>query len=51
MDVTSLYTVIPNREGLVALKHFFEKRTIKEPSTDTLLCLAELVSHSQLSLV
>ena len=25
------------------LKHFFEKRTIKEPSTDTLLRLAELV--------
>ena len=43
MDVTSLYTVIPNREGLVALKHFFEKRTVKEPSTDTLLRLAELV--------
>ena len=43
MDITTLYTVIPNNEGLLALKYFFNQRTVKEPSTDTLLRLAELV--------
>ena len=40
MDITSLYTVIPN--GLQALKHFFDHRTVKEPSSETLLRLVEL---------
>ena len=41
--ITSLYTVISNGEGLLALKHFFDLRTVKEPSSATLLRLAELV--------
>ena len=43
MDITSLYTVIPNCEGLLALKHSFDLRTVKKPSSETLLRLAELV--------
>ena len=43
MDITSLYTVIPNNEGLQALKHFFNQRPIKKPISETLLRLAELV--------
>ena len=43
MDITSLYTVIPNHEGLLALKKFFHQRANKEPSTETLIRLAELV--------
>ena len=43
VDITSLYTVIPNNEGLQALKYFFNQRPIKKPSSETLLRLAELV--------
>ena len=43
MDIKSLYTVIPNDEGLRAHKHFFDHRTVKEPSSETLLRLNELV--------
>ena len=43
MDTTSLYTAIPNDEGLRALKHFCDHRTVKEPISETLLRLAELV--------
>jgi len=43
MDVKSLYTVIPNDEGLRTLKHFFDRRSVLEPSTSTLLRLAEVV--------
>ena len=43
MDITSLYTVIPNHEGLLALKYFFDQRANKQPSTGTLVRLTELV--------
>ena len=43
MDITSLYTDSLNDEGLRALKHFFDQRTVMEPSSETLLRLAELV--------
>ena len=43
MDVKSLYTVILNDEGPHALQHFFDLRPVLEPSTPTLLPLAELV--------
>ena len=43
MDVKSLHTVIPHHDGLRALKFFFDKRPIQEPSTTVLLRLAELV--------
>ena len=43
MDVKSLYTVIPHRDSLEALKFFFNKRTLLEPSNTTLIRLAELV--------
>ena len=43
MDITSLHTVIPNDEGLRALKHFFDQHTVREPSSETLLRLTELV--------
>ena len=43
MDISSLYTVIPNSEGLQALRYFFDQRTVTEPSSETLLRLAELI--------
>lgn len=43
MDISSLYTVIPNSEGLQALRYFFDQRTVTEPSSETLLRPAELV--------
>ena len=43
MDIKSLYTVIPNDEGLRALKYFRDKREVLDPPTHTLLRMAELV--------
>ena len=43
MDITSLYTVIPNNEGLHALKYFLKQHLIQKPRSETLLRLAELV--------
>ena len=43
MNITSLYTVILDDRGVRALKlFFFNQRTDKEPSSETLLRLAEL---------
>ena len=38
-----LFIVLPNNGGLGALKYFFDQRIIKEPSSETLLRLTELV--------
>ena len=43
MNVKSLYTVIPNGDGLLALTHFLNKRPVLQPPTHTLVRLAELV--------
>ena len=43
MDVKSLYTVIPNADGLNALKYFLDKRPKQQTPTTTILRLAELV--------
>ena len=43
MDIKSLYTVIPNNDGLAALQHFLNKRSVLNPPTSTLVRLAELV--------
>ena len=43
MDVVSLYTNIPHGEGLIALRHFLDKRVTQTPPTATLIRLAELV--------
>ena len=29
MDIEYLHTVIPNDEGLLALRHFFDHRTVR----------------------
>ena len=42
MDIKSLYTVIPNDEGLRAFKYFLDKLEVLDPPTHTLLRMAEL---------
>ena len=41
--ILHLFIVIPNNGGLGALKYFFDQCIIKEPSSETLLRLTELV--------
>ena len=43
MDIKSFYTVIPNNDGLQALKYHLNLRPLQQPPTDTLVRLAELV--------
>ena len=43
MYIISHHTVIPNDEGLRALKHFYDQCTVKEPSSKTQLRQAEVV--------
>ena len=43
MDIKSLYTVIPNNDGLQALKYHLDLRPEQQPPTNTLVRLAELV--------
>ena len=43
MDIISLDTVILNGKCLLALKHFFDQRTGKEPSSETRIHSAEIV--------
>ena len=43
IDVTALYTSIPHRDGILAVKDALETRTIKEPYTWILLRLLHLV--------
>ena len=43
MDVTALYTNIPHKDGLTALRHYLDLRPSPSPPSDTLLRLAELV--------
>ena len=43
MDIKSLYTVIPNDEGLHALKYFLDKQEVMDLPSHTLLHTADLV--------
>eukprot|EP00061_Rhincodon_typus_P004880 g23653.t1 len=43
MDIQPLYTCIPHTDGLKALCFFLSHRPNQSPSTDTLICLTELV--------
>ena len=43
MDITALYTSIPNNDAMLALKHFLDRRPNPYFKTDIILRLAELV--------
>ena len=40
-DIKSLYTAIPNTDGLQALKYHLNLRPLQQPPTDTFVRLAE----------
>ena len=42
-DQIAELTTIPNRDGLLALTHFLNKRAVLQPPTHALVRLAELV--------
>ena len=46
LDISSLYTNIPNREGILAVAAHLRKDRTKDPITPYLLKLLELVLHS-----
>ena len=43
IDVTSLYTNIPHRDGIRASKEVLDRRTTQEPKTWVLLCLLHFI--------
>jgi len=45
MDIMSLYTIIPNKDGLQAFKYHPNLRLMQQPPTGTLVRLAEIVSN------
>ena len=45
MDIISLFTVILNDEGLLAINYFLDQHNVKEPSSETLLRLHSIAFH------
>ena len=43
MEVKFIYIVVPNQDGLIALKHFLNSCPVQNPPTNTLIRLTELV--------
>ena len=43
MDVTALYTIIPNNDAIIALKHILDRRPYPHVKMDIILRLAKLV--------
>ncbi len=43
MDVVSLYTNIPHNKGIVAIKHFLDKRVDKSPPSDFVIDMITLL--------
>jgi hypothetical protein len=51
MDVTSLYTNIPNDDGIAACSKIWEQRTVQEPPTECLLEMLTLVLKTKILLL